>query len=121
MTDLHVELVEFTTGNRSFAKDWVLAEITTAKDLPLTRNVLEGLVYAALVQRDGGKIRDLLPVWDYDSVERIRETDTERTVRVRMKRHDPKTDLFQRQPDGSYAVTIASLNNLAIKKDAPPE
>lgn len=115
MTDLTVELVpvEFKPAYRQYEKDWVFVEVTTAKDFILTRNVLQGLSYAAMVQRDGGTIRDLLPVWDIASTERIRETDTEKTILVKLKRHDPKDDLFQKQPDGSYVMTIGSLEKLA--------
>lgn len=116
--DVHVELVDvgFKPAYRQFEKDWVYVEVTAAKDFILTRNVLQGLALAAVRQRDGGaekSLKEQLKTWDVDSTERIRETETERTVLVKLKRHDPKDDLFQKQPDGSYAMTIGSLDRMA--------
>lgn len=94
-------------------KQIVKATITTPEGFGLSKNTIRQLVSAELKIIDAEKFTDAWKNLDWGSSRRPGKGWTRHVV---LNWHDPRDDLFQKQPDGSYTMSFAALKGLGKKK-----
>lgn len=103
MTTINVSLEKVDYGA-------VMAVVTTDEHYPLSRRFLEDIVVQEIALASGVTLVRARQEWDFDKSARFdSELPGKKSIRVSMTRHDPKDDLFQKQEDGSYVMSLESV------------